>query len=1046
MPQLTWTIDADDSGVLQSLTGIAAAADRAAAAVKNVGRMGSMGTAGGGALLPVAQATAAQTALTRLGTQIDGVIRQMQALGQQHPQIQATSNFAAVRTDATRLQAEVAAISARPYTLQTRLDTASVRADLAAVQRDLANLRAAVPPITPQLNTAPIQAAIARTGTQIDGLLRTLQRLGQTTPQIRATANFTTLTQQITAIQGRLAQLGSQPITVQTRADLGQLQAQLAGAQRAFAALRGSIPPAEQAVRSFGQTSQQAAQHTHTLLDRITAIGQGLLIYRGFTLIETTISHLVQSIVQLPAAFEQAQIGFTAMLDNDSAAAAQMLTQIQQLANVTPFRFAQEQQAARTLLGLGVAAQNVLPELVDIDTAVAAVGGNEEQVQRVAAALGKMSAEGRVSAIFMNELTRDGIPAWRMLSEELGVSVAKVRELSENGEIAASTFERAFHDYTVRHWGNALSAQSQTFAGLVSTAQDLFEQFTRVFGMPLIQELEPKLRGALQALQDPRVLQTITQWGQGAATFAGWLFEAVGAVAQFLGLPTADLNTDLQNASDRVKEFAGDWSTVGGDGGPVANTKAQIAGINREIRQAEIDLRNTTRAAEETELTYKHQSDAISEQIRLLDAKYERENKATTLAELRAKIDKDARLADPYSAQGQAAGKRLVDERAQLARLLREQQHDTDKDALETQKRGVDDRAQTFREETARAQRAAQDRIDQLRQQVLDLQNAAAADTGAGGGNPPAPVVDTSGVKAASDEYRQFYDSTFRQGQSWGQSLKAVIDGLIAKIQQLGGAPGSALRALLDDWGLVTRAWDDAGPHASTVLGAVDRLATAMGARDGLQGVFIALRFEFERLMASLAAVTPPVLLAVGNGFSELGDAVTETVDTFSAFIAVQKFLQDRSPANEEAAANAIAQIAADRDAAQKRHAAFERESGNTGTTYQDRIAAINRDIDRRQAEAFRQADAQRGVTTRDVYDPVRTPNPYGPNGGYYNPSNFSNLPTPTAIQTQQQILLTGQIQVRFTGAGIPEVVDQKINAVITGKRLAQVLGEYASR
>jgi tape measure domain-containing protein len=543
-----------------------------------------------------------------------------------------------------------------------------------------------------------------------------------------------------------------------------------------------------QATEKTAATVTNASNAWEKFWAKAGAIATGQLIYKGIADIESIVSKLTASIIELPAAYEQSQIGFKAMLDGNAQAADAMLAKLQQLANVTPFRFSEEQAAARTMLGLGESAQRVLPMLVDVDTAVAAVGKGEAEVQRVAAALAKMDAEGRVSARIMNEITLAGIPAWNMLAESMGLSVAQVRALSESGDLAASSFDKAFHEYTVKHWGNALTEQSQTFNGLISTAQDLFEQFSKTFGMPIIQELEPKLRGAVQALQDPRVLATITQWGQAAATFVGWIFEAVGGVAQLLGLPTPDLSKNLQSASDAVKQFAGDWSSTTG---PIDKTKDQIATIRDKIAEAR-DKEAEMKAG------YEQLIDPLQRRVTLLDRAYERENAMANLAVTQEKIDRDRALAqDIYSAQGREAAARLPEEAARLAEQKRAIQHEADKTGLQDQIYNLQQQEKAQAETAERLIRLAEATARALKEK---------SSTGGDGRGPQPPQPDSQSIKVAGDDIADRYAQVV--GDKFAGQAPSLLDRLFGTPEQRQQAGQSLAADLLVGWGQSINAFD----------------------------------------------------------------------------------------------------------------------------------------------------------------------------------------------------------------------------------------------
>jgi hypothetical protein len=215
MPQLTWTIDAADQSILDSLTKIEAAANRAAAAVKQVGQGAPGGAgAGGGVGASILQATQSQAGLTRMGAQVDSLLHKLQQLGQTQSEVRVNAQFLGVVTDIQRLQVQLTTLATQPYSVAVHLRTAELRADLAQAQRDLAALQRANPTVTLRVNVAATQTALTRTGTQVDGLQRQLQRLGQQHPEIRATANFQQAAQQAAQLQTRLAELQRQPVTI----------------------------------------------------------------------------------------------------------------------------------------------------------------------------------------------------------------------------------------------------------------------------------------------------------------------------------------------------------------------------------------------------------------------------------------------------------------------------------------------------------------------------------------------------------------------------------------------------------------------------------------------------------------------------------------------------------------------------------------------------------------------------------------------------------------------------------------------------------------
>lgn len=204
------------------------------------------------------------------------------------------------------------------------------------------------------------------------------------------------------------------------------------------------------------QIEARAQKTTSSLNGMSNAItqgfGQGLGIVAavaGITSLESAVSGAVGSIVSLSSQLEQARIGFTAFT-GDAQKANDFIKQLQDLAQNTSFEFPSLLQGARQLMGMGVAAEQVIPLMKDVATAVMAVGGTDEQIKRVNLALTQMLAAGKVNAQDMNQLTNAGIPAWKLLADSMGLSIGQVRELSKQGKITAADMIKALDEMAHR--------------------------------------------------------------------------------------------------------------------------------------------------------------------------------------------------------------------------------------------------------------------------------------------------------------------------------------------------------------------------------------------------------------------------------------------------------------------------------------------------------------------------------------------------------------------------------------------------------------------
>ncbi len=168
---------------------------------------------------------------------------------------------------------------------------------------------------------------------------------------------------------------------------------------------------------------------------------------------------------------QQAEISFQTMLGSAELAGA-FLNELKDFAARTPFEFSELVPAAKRMMALGFAAEEVIPMLRSLGNAAAGLGGSAELIQRLVLALGQMRAKGKVSAEEMRQLAEAGIPAWEMLAKSMGKTTAEVMKLSEKGQIAASQAIPAIVAGMQEKFGGLMEGFMQTAMGQFSNLKD----------------------------------------------------------------------------------------------------------------------------------------------------------------------------------------------------------------------------------------------------------------------------------------------------------------------------------------------------------------------------------------------------------------------------------------------------------------------------------------------------------------------------------------------------------------------------------------------
>ena len=133
--------------------------------------------------------------------------------------------------------------------------------------------------------------------------------------------------------------------------------------------------------------------------------------------------------VQIGFMREQA-VKFSDAIDFTKGAAEGMVARIRDIANVTPFRFQPLVEASLKMKAFGFEAAEIPGMINSISNAVAALGGEDEKIDRIAYALGQMNSAGRVYQNDMMQLANAGIAGYRMLSEKLLMDLSAIKKRS----------------------------------------------------------------------------------------------------------------------------------------------------------------------------------------------------------------------------------------------------------------------------------------------------------------------------------------------------------------------------------------------------------------------------------------------------------------------------------------------------------------------------------------------------------------------------------------------------------------------------------------
>jgi tape measure domain-containing protein len=137
----------------------------------------------------------------------------------------------------------------------------------------------------------------------------------------------------------------------------------------------------------------------------------------------------------------------------------------------TPFQLEDLVSANNTLLGFSLSSTEAYSAIQDLGDIAAVTGGD---LQSIAVAFGQSAAEGKLFTKDIRQFINNGVPAVKLLAEEMNVAESEVFDLASQGKITFDILKNAFKSATAEGgmFANGMAKQSGTLLGLFSTLKD----------------------------------------------------------------------------------------------------------------------------------------------------------------------------------------------------------------------------------------------------------------------------------------------------------------------------------------------------------------------------------------------------------------------------------------------------------------------------------------------------------------------------------------------------------------------------------------------
>ena len=305
--------------------------------------------------------------------------------------------------------------------------------------------------------------------------------------------------------------------------------------------------------------------------------------------------------VKYNAQMEDFEANLTTLLGNADKA-KDMLNDLKEMANTTPFETSDLLEATQMMLGFGLAAdktQGYLQTLGDISM------GNSEKLMSLTRAFSQIGAAGKATMEDINQMIDAGFNPLQIISETTGKSMADLRNEVSAGKISFEDIAEAMQIATSEggRYYNAMEKASQTMNGKLSTAMDALKtalgELTQSL-LPIVTKVVEKITEWANAFAnlDQETQETILKIA-GIVAIAGPVLMAFGQISNGVSALITGfgkLKTAFSAGGAGIKAFSSALTFLTSPAGIVIAVITAIIGIMVVLYNTSEEFRNTVNA------------------------------------------------------------------------------------------------------------------------------------------------------------------------------------------------------------------------------------------------------------------------------------------------------------------------------------------------------------------------------------------------------------------------------------------------------------------
>lgn len=295
--------------------------------------------------------------------------------------------------------------------------------------------------------------------------------------------------------------------------------------------------------------------------------------------IAAAIKDIATNSIEARGKIEALEVSFSTLL-RSTEKANQLVSQLKDYGNVTPYDTEGLSKAAQTMLSFGISYEKVMPTLRQLgDVAM----GSQDKLSRLTLAFSQMSAAGRVTKEDLNQMIDAGFNPLQVISQQTGESIGTLFDKVSKGQVSVQQIANAFADATKEggQFHNMALNMSDTVEGKMSTMQDAIDGAYQSIG----KFIEPVVKSGIDLLTNgvEALTKEIDDFSKVSKSSANELNEWLKIVKSAIPFGNS-LNKVLSsaNATNALKAFRQYGTALG-----VLKLQMQaMIGVAKSLRQA----------------------------------------------------------------------------------------------------------------------------------------------------------------------------------------------------------------------------------------------------------------------------------------------------------------------------------------------------------------------------------------------------------------------------------------------------------------------------